>query len=157
MSFSRIYGDTINPKSTRYKHEIIPAVAYTHIPWMEAKNHPFFGSGQIDDAPYTSRDSISDGDLGSPYGLQFDYNDRIYDRNLVTLGLINKIVEKRWIGDRPDYRQIASLKIAQSYDATQANRTDREPWSDIVTTLDVRMDHCTCRFAHQANRTFRQR
>jgi LPS-assembly protein len=141
MNFSRIFGDTINPKSTRYKHEFIPEVSYTHIPWMQAANHPFFGSGQIDDSPYSSRDSISDGDLGGPYGLQFDYNDRIYDRNLVTLALVNKIVEKRWIGDRPDYRQIAALKIAQSYDATQANRKDKEPWSDIVTTLDVRMDH----------------
>jgi LPS-assembly protein len=141
MSFSRIFGDTINPKSTRYKHEFNPEINYTHIPWMQAANHPFFGTGQIDDSPYSSRDSISDGDLGSPYGLQFDYNDRIYDRNLVTFAIVNKIVEKRWIGDRPDYRQIAALKIAQSYDATQANRTNKEPWSDIVTTLDVRMDH----------------
>ncbi|MNL05465.1 hypothetical protein D3C87_1260650 [compost metagenome] len=141
LNFSRIFGDTISPKATRYKHEFIPEVNYTHIPWMQAANHPFFGTGQIDDSPYSSRDSISDGDLGSPFGLQFDYNDRIYDRNLVTLGLVNKIVEKRWIGDRPEYRQIALLKIAQSYDATQANRANKEPWSDIVTTLNVRMDH----------------
>ncbi len=141
MNFSRIYGDTINTKATRYKHEVVPEVSFTNIPWVQADNHPFFGTGQIDNAPYSPRDSISDGDTGSPYGLQFDYNDRIYDRKRVTLGLVNRLVEKRWIGDRPDYRQIASLKIAQSYDAAQENINKGKPWSDIVTILDVRLDH----------------
>lgn len=140
MIFSRIYGDTISPKATRYKHEIAPEVTYTHIPWLYQTDHPFFGSGNQAETPYTSRDGISDGDLWSPYGLQFDYNDRIYDRNLVTVALTNKVVEKRWIGDRPVYRQLAYIKLAQSYDATQTNKDGGDPYSDISMTMDIRLD-----------------
>lgn len=141
MIFSRIYGDTVNSKATRYKHEITPEVTYSSIPWLDQTRHPFFGTGNQTEAPYSSRDSISDGDLGSDYGLQFDYYDRIYDRNLATVAITNKIVEKRWIGDRPVYRQLASLKIAQSYDASQEKLTNGDPYSDITTTLDVRLDN----------------
>ncbi|MNK07764.1 LPS-assembly protein LptD precursor [compost metagenome] len=141
MIFSGIYGDKINSKATRYKHEITPEVTYTNIPWLDQTTHPFFGTGNQTEAPYTSRDSISDGDLGSAYGLQFDYYDRIYDRNLVTVAITNKVVEKRWVGDRPVYRQLASLKIAQSYDASQEKLNNGDPYSDISTTLDVRLDN----------------
>jgi LPS-assembly protein len=141
MIFSRIYGDQINSKATRYKHEITPEVTYSVIPWLDQTRHPFFGSGNQTEAPYSSRDSISDGDLGSDYGLQFDYYDRIYDRNLTTVAVTNRIVEKRWIGDRPVYRQLASLKIAQSYDASQEKLANGDPYSDISTTLDVRLDN----------------
>lgn len=141
MIFSGIYGDLITPKSTRYKHEVIPEVVYTNTPWIQQKDHPFFGTGPLNEAPYSSRDGISDGDLTSPYGLQFDYQDRIYDRNLVTFGLTNKITRKEWVGDRPEYQQIASLKLLQSYDVSQQDRSNstREPWSDLMTILDVRL------------------
>jgi LPS-assembly protein len=122
MDFSRIYGDLVSAKATRYKHEIIPEISYTNIPWLDQRNHPFFGQGEVNDAPYTSTDSISDLDTGSLFGLQFDYNDRVYDRNLVTMAVTNKLVEKKWVGDRPEYQQIAYLKLAQSYDATQSNK-----------------------------------
>lgn len=143
LNFSRIYGDIVNSKATRYKHEIVPEITYTHIPWIEQRNHPFFGTGRIDEAPYSSRDGISDADINSAFGLQFDYSDRIYDRNLVTFAVTNKITEKRWVSDRPEYRQIATLKLAQSYDATQENKTgpEAEPYSDISASLDVRLDH----------------
>lgn len=140
LNFSRIYGDTSNPKSSRYKHEIVPEITYTRIPWFSQENHPFFGTGNLSDAPYSSRDSINDLDIGSDFGMQFDYNDRIYDRNLVTLSLLNKITEKRWVGDRPEYRQLGYLKLAQSYDASQEGRTT-ENWSDVTAILDMRLDH----------------
>lgn len=143
MTFSGIYGDQLDPKATRYKHEIIPELTYTDIPWINQKQHPFFGTGPLNEAPYSSRDGISDGDLTSPYGLQFDYTDRIYDRNLITLGLTNKITEKTWVGDRPVYQQIASLKLLQSYDVSQseAGTGTRQPWSDMMAILDVRLKH----------------
>ncbi len=143
MIFNGIYGDLINPKSTRYKHEVIPELTYTNIPWIQQKDHPFFGTGALNDAPYSSRDGISDGDLTSPYSLQFDYQDRIYDRNLVTMALTNKLTEKMWVGDHPEYQQIASLKLLQSYDVSQKDRTNstREPWSDLMAILDVRLNN----------------
>ncbi|MBV2169832.1 MAG: LPS assembly protein LptD [Bdellovibrio sp.] len=142
MNLSRIYGDTVSTKATRYKHEILPEITYSRLPWIAQDNHPFFGTGSLSEAPYSSRDSINDLDIGSDYGVQFDYNDRVYDRNLLTLAVTNKVTEKRWIGDRPDYRQIGYLRLAQSYDATQENKPNKtEPWSDIAATLDMRLDH----------------
>lgn len=141
LNLSRIYGDTVESKATRYKHEILPEITYSRLPWLEQENHSFFGTGTLSEAPYSSRDSISDLDIGSDYRAQFDYNDRIYDRNLLTFSILNKVTEKRWVGDRPDYRQLGYLKLAQSYDATQEYRTGvNEPWSDITATLDMRLD-----------------
>lgn len=140
MDFSRIYGDQIDAKATRYKHEIIPEISYTNIPWIDQGAHPFYGQGQVNDAPYTSTDSITDLDLASDYGLQFDYTDRVYDRNLVTFALTNKLIRKTWISDRPEYQQIGYLKLAQSYDATQANKSQSEPFSDLSAILDVRLE-----------------
>lgn len=141
FNLSRIYGDAVSSKATRYKHEISPEITYTRLPWFSQENHPFFGTGSLVDAPYSSRDSVNDLDIGSDFGAQFDYNDRVYDRNLVTLAVVNKITEKRWISDRPEYRQIGYLKLAQSYDATQEGKIAKEPWSDINATLDVRLDN----------------
>lgn len=141
MNLSRIYGDTLESKSTRYKHEILPEVTYSRLPWILQENHSFFGTGSLSEAPYSSRDSINDLDIGSDFRAQFDYNDRIYDRNLITLSVVNKLTEKRWSGDRPDYRQLGYLKLAQSYDATQEHKKGvSEPWSDLTATLDVRLD-----------------
>jgi LPS-assembly protein len=142
MIFSAVYGDTDDPKATRYKHEIIPEITYTKIPWLEHRAHPFFGSGESE-SPSSSSTNLSDGDLSSPYGIQFDYNDRVYDRDLVTFALTNKLVEKRWVNDRPEYRQIAAFTLAQSYDAYQAGHggVDAQPWSDVAGILDVRLDH----------------
>ncbi|UOF01924.1 LPS-assembly protein LptD [Bdellovibrio reynosensis] len=140
FNLSRIYGDTVSSKATRYKHEIAPEITYTRLPWFSQDNHPFFGTGNLVDAPYSSRDSVNDLDIGSDFGAQFDYNDRVYDRNLMTFAVVNKITEKRWISDRPEYRQIGYLKLAQSYDATQEGKIAKEPWSDINATLDVRLD-----------------
>ncbi len=140
-TFNRIYGDLDDPISDRYKHEFQPEVSYTATPWIEQRSHPFWGFDESD-PPVTSRDSISDGDLGGKYGLQFDHNDRIYDRNIVTFALTNRLVEKKWLEGSPYYKQIASLKLSQSYDAYQASRLDpnREPWSNIAGILDVRLE-----------------
>lgn len=142
MKLSRIYGDTVSSKATRYKHEITPEITYTRLPWISQKDHPFFGSGSLSDAPYSSRDSITDLDIASDYGVQFDYNDRVYDRNLVTVALTNKVTEKRWISERPEYRQIGYLKLSQSFDATQENTAGKnEPWSDLTAILDMRLEN----------------
>ncbi len=143
MILSAAYGDLSDLKSVRYKHEILPEMTYTNIPWINQKSHPFFGTGPLNETPYSSRDGISDGDLTSPYSLQFDYQDRIYDRNLLNFVLTNKLTQKRWIEDRTEYQQIASLKLLQSYDGTQLDRNNniREPWSDLMAILDLRLNN----------------
>ena len=42
--FSRIFGDSLNPKATIYKHEIEPQLSYVNIPTHRISNHNFFGN-----------------------------------------------------------------------------------------------------------------
>lgn len=141
LNFGRIYVPSADPMASRYKHEIQPELTYTVIPWLDHRSHPFFG--RVTEAPFSSRDKISDGDLGSDFGLQFDYNDRVYDRNLVTLALVNKLVEKRFLNGIPDYRELVYFRLAQSFDAYQDQRDDpaKQPLSDISARLETRFDH----------------
>jgi LPS-assembly protein len=136
-TLSQIYNQDGPIGSSRYKHELQPEIIATQIPWFDQKSHPFFGNKS--ETPFFSRENISDSDLLSNYGIQFDYNDRIYDRNLMTLALNNKITEKRWLNGQPTYRQLATWKVAQSYDAYQKSKGN-DPWSDISSVLDLRLD-----------------
>lgn len=141
-NFSGIFGDVQNSLSTRFKHEVIPELTYTSIPWIDHRAHPFFGFGDQNEAQYFTTNTISDADLGSDYGLQFDYNDRIVDRNLLTFSVTNKLIQKKWQGDSPIYRQIGFLKLSQSYDAYQnsLSTSNKQPLSDLTAILEVRLD-----------------
>lgn len=140
-TLSRVYGSLEDPKAERYKHDIQPEVIATTIPWLHHPHHRFFGTADEVDGTFYYNDHLSDANTSSPYGIQFDYTDRIYDRGLVTFVLNNKLVQKKWVGDLPEYMQIASFKLFQSYDTYQANRRNRtrEPWSDLTAILDVRL------------------
>jgi LPS-assembly protein len=142
-TMSRVYAANDTPKADKYKHEIQPEIVATAIPWLNHTAHPFFGTGSEADGTYYSTDTLTDADVASPYGIQFDYNDRIYDRGLVTFVLNNKLVQKTWVGEIPTYLQVVSFKVFQSYDTYQANlqHSNRDPWSDIGAILDVRLNH----------------
>lgn len=144
-TLSQVYGsdDADATHSDKYLHEIQPEIAATTVPWLDHPSNPFFGLDKEVDGSFYSNDFISNSDTGLPSGLQFDYNDRLLDRSLVTLALNNKLVQKTWVGDKPQYQQIASLKIYQSYDAYQAslsNRT-RPLWTDLGALLNVHLKH----------------
>lgn len=142
-NFSRVYGDLYDVKGTRYRHEMRPEIRYTKIPWIDYQKHPFFGFNNTTEAPTFQNFTISDADLAGNSGLQFDFQDRIYDRNLVTYSFVNTVTEKKWSGDIPTYNQIALFKISQSYDAwiDSTNSPDKEPWSNINLKTDLRFDH----------------
>ncbi|MFN7729105.1 MAG: LPS-assembly protein LptD [Bdellovibrio sp.] len=140
--FSRIYGSKGPGSFERLKHEIQPELRFTTIPWISQPTHAFFGSEQ--ESPFFSQENVSDADINGPYGVQFDYNDRIYDRKLATLALTNRLIQKRWLHGNPDYRQVVSWRLAQSYDFYQAESSidDRrkQPWSDLLSDLRVNFD-----------------
>lgn len=147
-SFSRVFDtDDTGPRATKYKHEFQPEIIATAVPWIDHPKHPFFSYGNRDETEgsFYSTDRLTDSDLVSPYGVQFDYFDRIYDRGLVTFAFNNKLVQKSWSGDTAQYLQVANFRIAQSYDTYQANLSPkdrtRDPWSNITATLDVRLPH----------------
>ncbi|MFZ4404848.1 MAG: LPS assembly protein LptD, partial [Pseudobdellovibrionaceae bacterium] len=140
--FSQVYGNRDNPKASLYKHEIIPQITYTAIPWLAQKKHPFFGYGQQSESPYYSSSNLSDADLGNDFSIQFDYNDRIYDRELVTFSVTQNLIYKQWSDNKSTYSPLASLKISQSYDAYQdkLDTKDKQPWSNLGIEISASID-----------------
>jgi len=136
--FSRIF-DIENSKD-RIKHEIQPELAATAIPWIDQPAHPFFGA-LANSSPYTTQNNVSDSDLNSPYGLQFDYLDRTYERKLITFALTNRFIRKSVGPQKSEYKQFFSWRLAQSYDFYQAEgNSPREAYSDISSDLALLLD-----------------
>lgn len=141
MTFSRIYGDG-NIESVRYKHLIEPEVTYSNIPWLDLENHPFFARQSTVTPSLGSATPVSDGDLVGDLGVQFDENDRILDRNLITFALSNRLVQRLWGGQSPAYRQVVNFRLSQSYNLTEEGRQGGlSPWSDLAGLLTVRFDN----------------
>ena len=141
---TQIYSTSNDLKGTKLRHEVIPQVTYTKTPWVDRKEHPFWGFDKDNqtEIPFTSQDGISDGDLASPFGLQFDYLDRALDREIVTFSVLQRLTEKSWEGNSPVYKQLASLSLSQSYDVYQStlNSSTKQPWSNIAAYLNINLD-----------------
>lgn len=150
--FSKIYGDLDAARGVRYKHIITPEISYSYIPWIDNPYHPFFQ--QIPDSSASFGSAFPNYKIDQPVTdfdpLQFDYNDRIFGRNLLTAGISNKLIRKRfrYEGADPEYKQIILFKIYQSYDFFEASnvtinnlRGTIQPWSEITGLLDIRFDH----------------
>lgn len=143
-TFSRVYGEQSDLHATLWKHEIVPEVRYTRLPWVGQTAHPFFGFSPDQSEIPVARNFVSDEDTGLDSGLQFDYDDRLFEHNLLTYSITNRIVQKKWKGNEPEYRQIALLRFSQSYDAFQDQKStdiNKEPWSDISALLEVRYEN----------------
>jgi len=137
-TFSGVFG---NPAANgdRIKHEMQPEVTYTEIPWIYQPNHPFFGSSQQAETPSYNQLNVSDASLNGPEGLQFDYNDRVYDRKVATFALTNRLTEKKWVSGVPQYRQFLSWRVAESFDIYQSEQStgNTQPWSDLISDLKL--------------------
>lgn len=150
-SRSRMYRvyDSANPDN-KYKHELIPELSYTYIPFVDQEAHSFFGNIPNGEYSFSSRNNLSDSDLNTPYGLQYDYRDRIYDRHLVTLTFLNRVIKKR-MTDK-SYKDILDFRLAQSYDLYQIRNQysqGNQPLSDLSGTLNLNLDEFT--FTNQFN------
>lgn len=122
----------------RYKHELIPELSYTYIPFVEQKAHPFFGNISNGEYAFSSKNNLADTDLNTPYGVQYDYHDRIYDRHLITLTFLNRVIRKRLTDST--YRNILDFRLAQSYDLYQIDNPysqTNQPLSDLSGTLNL--------------------
>lgn len=117
MSRSKLYR-VFETADNKYKHEFIPELSYRWIPWMQENGNPFFGLTSDGETPIVSKHIISDNDLSSDNKVQFDYNDRIYDRNLITLTLLNRVIRKT--NDTQMYYNVFDFQLKQSYDLYQA-------------------------------------
>lgn len=138
--FSRIFRPD---QEDRFRHEIVPEVTATALPWIDHPYHPFFGRSAPSEIPYFAQSNISDADLTSPYGLQFDYTDRILERKLVSYGITNKLTERvSSPSGKVNYRQFLTWRVAQTYDIAQqeSDLVGKQPYSDILSDLIVTRD-----------------
>jgi LPS-assembly protein len=138
--FNRIYDNNYLETGEKYKNEIIPEIKYSWIPWNQQDEHPFFGTTNLAEAPYSSRSIISDADVNTPGGVLFDYNDRVYDRHIISFSLLDRLVRKRQKDS--SYKTIMNFNLTQSYDLYQAEHGtgDTQPLSDLAGTLTVDLD-----------------
>lgn len=134
----------------KYKHELIPELSYTYIPFVDQDAHPFFGNIANGEYSFSSRNNLSDSDLNTPYGVQYDYHDRIYDRHLVTLTFLNRVIRKQ-LSDK-SYKNILDFRLAQSYDLYQVQskyNQGNQPLSDLSGILNLNIEQFT--FTNQFN------
>ncbi len=140
--YNAIYG-VDDGKSNRYKHEIEPEVIYSKIPWVKKPSNQFFGDFQ--NQPFWRKhEAASNTDFTSPSGLQFDYDDRYFDKDLATFVLSNYITRKHYHATpegtlEPDYFKFITFRVTQSYDINEAKLINPHPWSTVNGLLDVRI------------------
>ena len=148
LSRSKLF-DIYQGKNSKYKHEFIPEFSYRWIPWMQENPNQFFGIASDGDIPVVSKNIISDNDLNNENKVQFDYHDRVYDRNLITLTLLNRVIEKNDMTS--SYTNIFDLQIKQSYDLYQAlyGKNKNEPLSDLSSLMNLYLNEVT--ISNQAN------
>lgn len=136
--FFRIYDSDYDSTGVKYKNEIIPEIRYSTVPWIQQDEHPFFGASSVAEAPYSTRSIISDNDVNTPGGVLYDYDDRIYDRHIVSVSLLNRLVRKRRADNT--YKTLVNFRLTQSYDLYQAEQGSAQPLSDLAGTLLLDFD-----------------
>lgn len=139
-TFQRIYENNYSLTGKKYKNEIIPEIQYSWIPWVETQAHPFFGNGTGTEAPNSARSNISDRDINTPGGILFDHEDRVYDRHIVAVSLLDRLVRKK--RDDNSYKTLVNFRLTQSYDLYQAQyglKRD-QPLSDLSANLSLDLD-----------------
>lgn len=136
--FSALQAPKPVPKPERLKHEIEPEISISGIPWLHQSDSPFFSNNQTTPI-FMDGQPVSNSDFYSTNGLQFDYNDRITQRNIVSTLITNRFIKKTWNGDSPVYRQIISIKNGTSYEFDKLDRNAAANFSDIFTIVDARL------------------
>ena len=129
-------------EETKIKHSIIPQINLRYIPEIHQTNHNFFGTPdslmyfrEVEPLDDTDADWRNNG-----RGIQFDNNDRVIGKQIVTFGLINKIISRDTSSDK-SYNSLASpysrnffFNVWQAYDINEARKGDEaRPWQSINT------------------------
>lgn len=107
-SLTRIY-DANFQLLKKIRHEIIPELRYSFVPDRDQQRLPFY-----------------------------DYTDRIFHRNMISLSVTSLMNGKFMSGDTTEYRDISRIKLSADY-AIEGGRRDlltlvesQRPWSDLI-------------------------
>ena len=139
--FSKVFGNE-SQEGTLFRHEVEPSLSYANMPWIRRAEHDFFGD--FEDQPfYQIYEPIRDNDIFGRNRLQFDYDDRVFTRDLATVALTNRLVRRQRAGDDFRYRTMAELRISQSYDFQEGRRADEapQPWTPVRSDLALFFDN----------------
>ncbi len=138
----RIYDSTDLDIEKKYKHELIPEVTYTWLPWIDQEAHPFFGNFKNSDTPFKSQDQINDSDINrtNQNSLQFDTSDRVYERHIIKFSILNRVIKK--IIKDASYVPMLTFNVSQSYDLyqTEAKENINKPLSNLSGNLDLSLN-----------------
>lgn len=143
--FHKIYDEDYASSGEKYKNEIIPEIKYSNIPWIQQDENAFFGALNVAEAPYSTRNIIADTDLNTSGGILYDYDDRVYDRHVLSFSLLDRLVRKRKKDN--SYKTVLNFRLTQSYDLYRAKytapsgATTEQPLSDLAGTLLLDLDH----------------
>lgn len=126
--------------SNRYRHSIVPEVAFQAITNSYQTNNSTFFGRQAQIPYFLQMQPLQNSDILDPggRGLQFDYEDRIIGKRLVNLAITNRITQK---SDSPlgkVYNQPVLFTVSQAYDLIEAKNSNGRPWQDIRGLLNVR-------------------
>jgi LPS-assembly protein len=137
--FSKVYGKE-GAFGEKFRHSVIPQISYSHIPWIRRPHHAFFG--QFEGQRFNrSLEPVSDQDLNGINKIQFDYDDRVFDRDFITFALRNQWTRKTFSGGLPVYTNLAYFELSQSYDFNEAGTSHPQPWSNVNGILSLDMTY----------------
>ncbi|MCS6839109.1 MAG: hypothetical protein NZ480_09760, partial [Bdellovibrionaceae bacterium] len=125
----------------KIKHVIQPSLRFVTTPLIHETPHPFFGDSSR--TPYSPNANVSDQDLNAPWGLHFDYYDRVFDRKVVSAELINRWIEKIYDeNNNPSYVTRVHWRLSQGYDfyQTEIELPNRQPLSELASDLHINLD-----------------
>jgi len=135
--FSRVFEKRFNPEAPKYKHYLIPSIDYQFIPAYQQSSSRFFGTKESLPV-YREKQPLGNSDIdvdNGGRGIQFDFNDRIYGRHLVTYSLLNKLYRKEPSQSSGTYARVFFFDLAQSYDFKEAEKPSGRPWQEIIGTV----------------------
>jgi LPS-assembly protein len=139
-----------DPKTNKFKHEFIPEVKYTYVPYLYQDFHAFFLGNLVNNNTFSGTyvPQAFDGQPVTEFdNFQFDYRDRLRDLNLITFGITNVLIQKHADGDKSNYNQLIRHRLTQSYDFYTAQQPlitptgtqlVKQPWSEIHSLLEAK-------------------
>ncbi|MCO5114064.1 MAG: hypothetical protein M9899_07810 [Bdellovibrionaceae bacterium] len=127
--------------SENWKHLLEPQVRFIRGEILTQTDHVFFKSTR--GMPYHRRfQPITEADFFEfEHGIQFDYQDRIYDTSVIEFSLLQSFLRKNKDSGVTYYDQPIYLDISQSYDFLHANAPNPDPWSNLNALLKIKSKH----------------
>lgn len=125
--------------NSRWKHILEPQISFIRGEILTQSDNIFFKSTR--GLPFHRRfQPITDNDFFDfEHGIQFDYNDRIYDTNILQVSLLQTFLRKNKESGITYYDQPVYFDLSQTYDFMHAQKSPNpDPWSNLNGTLIIK-------------------